>query len=98
MTGTGHIPVMMAAMAVSLSAKIGEFDQEQTDRMVTSADELLDHAAPLFRAICGFATQAQMVRRDPAALAMQGRILAEAVERAAGAAPALPSFRADIDG
>jgi len=66
--------------------------------MVSRAEELLDSADPLFRAITGFATQFQVSRHDHGAMAMQGRILAEAVEHAAGIPDRRPPARSDIDG
>lgn len=92
------IPVMMSAQHVAMRARLGELEQLDVDDMLTRAEELLDHGADLYRAITGFATQFQMARHDAGALAMQGRILQEAVDAAAGLSPAPRPERRDVDG
>lgn len=92
--------LMLAAQSVAMRAMINDLDAHAVDDMRTLAEELACGQA-LFRAITGFATQYQVVRRDPAALKAEGEALRDAVLAASGApvirSPALPERR-DIDG
>lgn len=75
------------ALAVAMAAIVNDLDQLAVSDMLTRAEELLDHASPLYVACTGFATQYQVCHHDPDALAMQGRILKEAVHREMGLVP-----------
>lgn len=92
---TAPLNLRLAAVSVAYCAKSGACEPEDVDTLVTLAQQQLPAADPLHRAITGFATQYQMCRHDPEALAMQGRMLMAHVE--ADQAPP-PSQRADIDG
>jgi hypothetical protein len=91
------IPVLLAVQHVALSARLNEVGPQDVEAMLAQAEEMLDHGAPLYRAVTGFATQYMEVRRDEGALAMQGRILEEALHVELGLiAPA--AARRDVDG
>ncbi len=85
------------ALAVAMAAIVNDLDQLAVNDMRTRAEELLDHGSPLYRACTGFATQYQVCHTDPDALAMQGRILKEAVHRELGLIQDAPARR-DTDG
>jgi len=90
-------PALMAAQAVAMRAMIDDLTQMDVDDMRNLAEELLDTDLPIYRAVTGFATQYDMACHDPEALAMQGRILRDAVLAAVGSGPVLAERR-DIDG
>lgn len=96
MTGA-PIPVMLAAQHVAMCAKLNEVVAQDVEAMLGQAEEMLDHGAPFYRAITGFATQYMAARHDADALAMQGRILEEALMVELGLS-APPSERRDING
>lgn len=92
------VSVLMAAHAVAMRAMINDLDAHAVDDMRTRAEEMACGQA-VFRAITNFATQYELVRRDPPALAAEGRTLRDALAATApaGAAQAMPERR-DIDG
>lgn len=90
-------PALMAAQAVAMRAMIDDLTQMDVDDMRNLAEELLDTDLAIYRAVTGFATQYDLARHDPEALAMQGRILRDAVLAAVGSGPVLAERR-DIDG
>ena len=91
------LPAKLAAQAVAMRAMVNDLDQMSVDDMRTRAEELLDTDLPIYRAVTGFATQYDLASHDPEALAMQGRILRDAVLAAVGSGPVLVERR-DIDG
>lgn len=91
------VSVMLAAQAVAMGAMVDDLDQHTVDDMRQLAEELLHSDDPLYRAITGFATQFQIAEGDAGALAMQGRILRDAILDANGLVPH-PRHRSDIDG
>ena len=90
-----HVPALMAAFSVALSARTNMLTAHAVDQMRTQAEELLprDHAA--YPAIVSFATQYEIYHRDPEALARLGQYLEASLTEAVG--PRLP-YRADLDG
>lgn len=95
MPGDEHVPALMAAFAVALSARTNMLTPHAVDQMRTQAEELLprDHGA--YSAIVSFATQYEIYHRDPEALAKLGEYLEASLTEAVG--PRRP-YRADIDG
>lgn len=94
---SADLSVKLAAQAVAMGAMINDLDGLAVEDMRSRAEELLSRDDPFYRAITGFATQYQLASHDPAALAMQGRILRDAVLDAAGGGYH-PRERRDIDG
>lgn len=90
-----HVPALMAAFAVALSARTNMLTSHAVDQMRTQAEELLprDHAA--YPAIVSFATQYEIYHRDPDALARLGQYLEDSLHQAVGPQR---QWRADIDG
>lgn len=88
--------VHSAALTVALNARVNSLQPEEVSNLVTLAEELLDRDDPLKPAVTGFAVQWEVSRYDPAALAMQGRILEAKVHEAIGVVKTAP-HRADID-
>ncbi len=92
-----NILVGLSAQSVAMQAMINDLDHHSVDDLRQRAEELLDRDDPLYRAITGFATQYQLASGDPGALAMQGRILRDAVLAHAGG-DVQRRERRDIDG
>lgn len=96
--GDAHVAALTAALAVAMNARMGQLVQHHVDDMRTKAEELLPRDHQAYPLIMGFATQYELHRRDPAALASLGEDLERGIRRAvAPASPELP-FRRDIDG
>lgn len=93
------VSLMMSAQSVAMRAMLGDLDAHAVDDMRTRAEELGCGQA-LFRAIMSFATQYELVRRDPGALRVQGEALRDAIlEASAGpVSHAQLRERRDIDG
>lgn len=92
-----NLSVAFDAFAVAMRAKAGQLDPLDVDQLVAAAGDALTADDPLARAITHFATQHQLLRRDPAALAELGQELSHAVDLAL--IPVPPGCeRADIHG
>lgn len=74
-----HIPALMAAQAVALSARTDQLTGHMVDDMRTKAEELLPRDHPARAAILTFATMYEQHRRDPDQMRAQGRYLQDAI-------------------
>ncbi len=74
-----HIPALMAAQAVALSARTGTLTLHMVDDMRARAEELLSRDHPVRRAVLTFATMYEQYRRDPEQIRKQGEYLQEAL-------------------
>lgn len=72
--------VAMSALAVALSAKARTLDALDVGALQVRAEQLLDHADPLFLAISHFCTMYELHRRDPVALAETGQTLLHRID------------------
>lgn len=96
--GDTHVAALTAALAVAMSARTGQLAHHAVDDMRTKAEELLPRDHHAYPVIMAFATQYELHRRDPAALAELGETLQHGLRLAvAPASPELP-FRRDLDG
>lgn len=95
MPGDQHVPALMAAFAVALSARTNMLTPHAVDQMRTQAEELLPRDHDAYPAIVSFATQYEIYHRDPEALSRLGQYLEDSLTQAVG--PRLP-WRADLDG
>ncbi len=96
--GDDHTAALMAAFAVAMNARTNQLTQHLVDDMRAKAEELLPREHQAYPLILGFATQYELHRRDPEALATLGETLQHGIRLAvAPASPELP-FRSDLDG
>jgi hypothetical protein len=95
--GNEHLPALMAAFSVAMSARAGMLTDHAVEDMRVKAEEVLLRDHPAYPVIMTFATMYELARRDPAQLAALGDDLERGVRIALAPAPTLP-FRADIDG
>ena len=94
---SGRVAVASAALAVSLRGKVGTLTALDVEQLRSQAEEVLAGDDGLRAAVLEFATQYEVVRRDPAALADSSEALAQAVQRAVQFVP--PDLhRVDIHG
>lgn len=92
-----RLSVLFAAHAVALSSRTNVLTRHAVDDMRGRAEQLLPQGDDLRTAILTFATQYEILHRDPYGL----RVLGEALQRdldAAMGAPAPARERRDIDG
>lgn len=95
--GDAHLPALMAAFSVAMSARAGMLTDHAVEDMRVKAEEVLLRDHPAYPLIMTFATMYELARRDPAQLHELGEDLDRGIRLALAPAPALP-FRADIDG
>jgi len=90
--------VRFAAFEVGMLAKLDDLDPAKVDALREKAErELPDPGNVVRRAIIGFATQYEILRRDPVALRRLGHDLCTAVEHSC--VPVPPGMaRSDING
>jgi hypothetical protein len=81
MSPASRFGVITDATAVAMRAMVGDLDPLDVDHLVTRATQLLDSEDPVFRAVTGFATQHELCRRQPAALAAIGTELRDQMLR-----------------
>lgn len=95
--GDAHLPALMAALSVALSARTRQLTMHAVDDMRTKAEELLprDHGARA--AIILFCTMYELHARDADAVTELGAELQRGLDRAL-ALPARLRERKDIDG
>ena len=92
-----RLRVAMNALSVAMSAKSRTLDPQDVGALQVRAEELLDHADPVFRAVSTFATQFELHRRAPDEWYELGRALHQAISVAVTPAP--PDMdRSDING
>ncbi len=95
--GDEHLPALMAAFAVAMSARPGQLTEHAVEDMRVKAEELLRRDHPAYPIIVQFATMYEVHRRDAATLVTLGDDLERGIRLAVTPAPTLP-FRADLDG
>lgn len=74
-----RLPALFAAQVVAMNAKVGSLTLHAVDDLRTKAEELLAKRDPLRAAIIAFASQYEVHRRDPKALASMGETLEAAL-------------------
>lgn len=90
-------PALLAAQAVSMSARMGQLQAHAVDEMRVRAEELLARGDPLRASIYLFASMYDLDRHDPARLVALGEELQRGIDRALRPDPA-DADRADIHG
>ncbi len=96
--GDEHLPALMAAFAVAMSARTGQLTAHAVEDMRIKAEEVLLRDHPAYPVIVSFATQYEIHRRDPEALAELGRTLELGIRMAVQpVAPDRPA-RVGLDG
>jgi hypothetical protein len=93
-----RVPALFAAQAVAGEARTNMLTSHAVDDMRTKAEELLARDDPMRAAILDFATNYELVRRDPHGLRYHGEALARAIEADLGLTRPTPRERRDIDG
>lgn len=96
--GDEHVPALMAAYAVAMSAKSGQLTEHAVEDMRIKAEEVLLRDHPAYPVIVQFATMYEMERHDPAALAQLGEALELGIRMAVQPASADRPERVDLDG
>lgn len=96
--GDLHVPALLAALSVAMSARTRQLTAHAVDDMRVKAEELLhrDHAA--FPIIMTFCTMFEVQRRDPAAVALLGEDLERGINHVVWQPNAALAGRRDIDG
>ena len=77
-----HVPALMAAQAVAMSARTNQLTLHMVDDARTRAEQLLPRDHPARAAMLTFATMYEQHRRDPEAMRKQGEYLQDALGRA----------------
>lgn len=96
--GDEHLPALMAAFAVAMSARTGQLTDHAVEDMRVKAEEVLRRDHPAYPIIMQFATMYEVNRRDPAAMSALGDDLERGIRLAVSPiVPTLP-FLADLDG
>ncbi len=75
MTWSPRFQVAADATAVAMQAMVNDLDAISVDDLVTKAGQLLESDDPVFRAVVEFATQHELVRRQPEMLRNAGEVL-----------------------
>lgn len=96
--GDEHVPALMAAYAVAMSAKAGQLTEHAVEDMRIKAEEVLLRNHPAYPVIVHFATMYELARHDPAALAQLGEALEVGVRMAVQPAQPERPERVDLDG
>jgi hypothetical protein len=91
------LPVLFAALAVAMSARVGGLTQHQVDDLRTKAEELLPRGEGLRQAVLAFATAYEADRHDAKAMEYHGQALERAMREATGLERPRRT-RADING
>ena len=96
--GDEHMPALMAAFAVAMSARTNQLTPHAVEDMRIKAEEVLKRDHPAYPVILNFATQYELHRRDPAALAQLGETLELGVRMAVQPSQPDRPTRMDLDG
>lgn len=96
--GDEHVPALMAAYSVAMSAKVGQLTEHAVEDMRIKAEEVLLRDHPAYPVIVHFATMYEIHRRDPAALAQLGETLELGIRMAVQPAQPERPVRVDLDG
>lgn len=96
--GDEHLPALMAAFAVAMSARTNQLTPHAVEDMRIKAEEVLKRDHPAYPVILNFATQYELHRRDPAALAQLGETLELGVRMAVQPSQPDRPARMDLDG
>lgn len=93
-----RVSVMIAAQAVALSARTGTLSGHAVEDMRIKAEELLARGDDLRQAVIFFASQYEVLRRDPYGLRLLGEQLEAALRSALDLGASPRRERRDIDG
>ena len=93
-----HVPALMAALSVALSARTGGLTAHAVDEMRVKAEELLGRDHPAHPVIMTFCTMYELQRRDPAAVAALGEDLERGINHVVRQPSPALTERRDIDG
>lgn len=96
--GHEHIPALMAALSVALSARTHQLTSHAVDEMRVKAEELLRRDHPAHPIIMTFCTMYEMQRRDRDAVAALGDDLERGINHVVWQPSAALTERRDIDG
>lgn len=96
--GAEHIPALMSALSVALSARTGGLTAHAVDEMRVKAEELLGRNHPAHPIIMTFCTMYEMQRRDPEAVSALGVDLERGINHVVWQPSPALTERRDIDG